>query len=141
MGVQINQELIGFESESNKEYMLKEESSLNEATGEMIHKNQDQSSMCDKAFNSSSSSFRTNGRNLVGEKPFSCSICVKTFVQSSSLKRHEKIHYSEKAFGCFKCDKSFHRADHLLTHETTHPSDSKNLIVKKRKEDIPVLKV
>ena len=79
MGVQINQELIGFESESgsNKEYMLNEESSLKEATGEMIHKNQDQSSMCDKAFNSSSSSFRTNGRNLVGEKPSSCSICVK----------------------------------------------------------------
>ena len=46
MGVQINQELIGFESESgsNKEYMLNEESSLKEATGEMIHKNQDQSS-------------------------------------------------------------------------------------------------
>ena len=46
-------------------------------------------------------------------KPFSCSMCGKTFVQASHLKTHEKIHTVDKPFSCSKCGKR-----HLDRHTT-----------------------
>ena len=58
------------------------------------------------------------------EKPFSCSHCDKTFVDSESLIKHERTHSSDKPFSCSHCDKEFTTADDLKNHDNKH-SDQK----------------
>ena len=58
------------------------------------------------------------------EKPFSCSICGKTFTRTNSMKRHEERHTNERKFSCSKCDKAFPYLRNLKRHELIH-ADSK----------------
>ena len=50
-------------------------------------------------------------------KPFSCSMCDKTFRKSATLKVHDRIHTAEKPFSCSKCNKTFRKSGSLERHE------------------------
>ncbi|KAK7944738.1 hypothetical protein WMY93_000466 [Mugilogobius chulae] len=51
-----------------------------------------------------------------GEKPFRCDQCDKSFLVSSSLRRHERIHSDELLYQCFSCDKTFTQSQSLRRH-------------------------
>ena len=43
----------------------------------------------------------------------------KSFSIAGRLKEYERTHMGEKPFKCIKCDKSFSTSSYLITHETT----------------------
>lgn len=49
-----------------------------------------------------------------------CHICLKTFRDSSTLKRHLLTHSEDRPFKCEECNKSFRRKDHLQEHVIVH---------------------
>jgi len=42
-----------------------------------------------------------------------CSVCSKTFNNSSALAKHKLIHSDERKYTCATCGKAFKRQDHL----------------------------
>ena len=56
----------------------------------------------------------------VGEKPFRCEICQKSFSRESDLKVHAIVHQDEKPFKCDQCSKSFTRFSTLKEHIRIH---------------------
>ena len=60
---------------------------------------------------------------LARDKTHSCSICAKTFAQSSELERHLRIHTGKKPYTCSSCSKSFSAAKHLKRHLRTHTGE------------------
>jgi len=42
-----------------------------------------------------------------------CSVCSKTFNNSSALAKHKLIHSDDRRYTCSQCSKSFKRQDHL----------------------------
>ncbi|XP_044729634.1 zinc finger protein 271-like [Chrysoperla carnea] len=57
------------------------------------------------------------------EKPFSCSICNKTFSLKRYLVLHKQIHSEEKSFSCDICDKSFSQQSTLAAHKRIHSEE------------------
>ncbi len=47
---------------------------------------------------------------------YPCNVCLKVFVRSDSLKKHQKTHTGEKDFLCEVCYKAFSRQDKLKQH-------------------------
>uniref|UniRef100_A0A8C4S6Y9 Growth factor independent 1B transcriptional repressor n=1 Tax=Erpetoichthys calabaricus TaxID=27687 RepID=A0A8C4S6Y9_ERPCA len=64
-------------------------------------------------------------RSHNGSRPFSCSICRKTFGHTVSLEQHMNVHSQERSFECKMCGKTFKRSStlstHLLIHSDTRP--------------------
>ena len=52
---------------------------------------------------SASSSLRTHGHLLTGEKPYKCDICGNQFSRRSALRRHARIHNGENPYKCDTC--------------------------------------
>ena len=51
---------------------------------------------------------------------YTCKICLKTFSQLRSLRRHERSIHGEKKFSSDRCSKSFRRKDDLKRHQKQH---------------------
>ena len=63
-----------------------------------------------------------------------CVVCQKSFLQSSHLKKHSKIHTDEKSYPCLICNKYFRRSDTLAIHKKIHEKqlinpDQKDIII------------
>ncbi|XP_077545877.1 uncharacterized protein LOC144158695 [Haemaphysalis longicornis] len=58
-----------------------------------------------------------------GERPYSCSVCHKTFAQRRYLAIHERVHSGQKPYMCSTCEKSFTQKTHLSTHERSHTGE------------------
>lgn len=54
-----------------------------------------------------------------GARPYSCSICGKSFMDVPTCRKHEKTHDEDKPFTCEACGRSFRLAWCLKKHELT----------------------
>ena len=55
-----------------------------------------------------------------GEKPFSCETCQKSFSRKHTLNEHMRLHTGEKPFSCDGCKKSFAKRGNLKLHMTSY---------------------
>ncbi|XP_039193461.1 myoneurin isoform X1 [Crotalus tigris] len=79
---------------------------------------------CGKVF-SESSSLRRHMRIHKGVKPYVCQLCGKAFTQCNQLKTHVRTHTGEKPYKCELCDKGFVQKCQLVFHSRMHHGEEK----------------
>nr|XP_042898510.1 gastrula zinc finger protein XlCGF71.1-like [Parasteatoda tepidariorum] len=79
--------------------------------------------VCIKCF--SSKSCLTNHRRVVhtDKKPFSSNVCSKCFSTRGNLMAHGRVHTGEKPFHCSLCNKSFSQKSTLTSHSYIHSKE------------------
>ncbi|XP_061622794.1 gastrula zinc finger protein XlCGF8.2DB-like [Phyllopteryx taeniolatus] len=79
-------------------------------------------SVCGKSFGRKQHMLR-HTRAHTGEKPFTCSVCGKKFTQKPNLIHHMRTHTGEKPFSCSVCGKTFPQKPNLIQHMRTHTGE------------------
>ena len=92
---------------------------------EKIHKDRQQRhpcKICDKSFLAVRSMKKhiTEVHISSDFKPFSCTLCDKSFKRKSHLSVHRNLHYSENSFNCTYCGKEFKQKGSCKDHELSH---------------------
>ncbi|XP_077187393.1 uncharacterized protein LOC143834455 [Paroedura picta] len=70
-----------------------------------------------------SPNFTRRERTVIGEKPYRCSDCGKSFHVKDKLIRHHKAHTGEKPYKCLDCGKSFSTKYGLFRHSQIHKGE------------------
>ncbi|NXX44309.1 Z354A protein, partial [Tricholaema leucomelas] len=52
-----------------------------------------------------------------------CGVCGKSFLGSSGLVKHQKLHLEEKPYKCGDCGKGFNWNSHLERHRRIHTGE------------------
>ncbi|XP_071058346.1 gastrula zinc finger protein xFG20-1-like isoform X2 [Pseudochaenichthys georgianus] len=65
----------------------------------------------------------SDSRRSAGDKPFSCSVCKKSFKHRGHLNHHMRIHTGEKPFSCSVCKKSLTQRGYLKEHMRIHTGE------------------
>uniref|UniRef100_K7EX32 C2H2-type domain-containing protein n=1 Tax=Pelodiscus sinensis TaxID=13735 RepID=K7EX32_PELSI len=78
---------------------------------------------CGKSFNRRSR-FVIHRRAYRGEKPFYCSDCGESFSQNSNLVTHRRTHTGERPFNCSDCGKCFSQSSNLVRHKRIHTGEN-----------------
>ena len=92
--------------------------------GEDVDLKQQRNSTDDKNMNEAQSSYlKVPKMAHIGEKPYTCDTCGKSYTKSWNLKSHKRIHTGEKPYTCDTCGKSFTTLTTLRVHERIHTGE------------------
>ncbi|XP_070258659.1 zinc finger protein 154-like [Myotis yumanensis] len=82
-----------------------------------------QCSECRKSF-ATNSHLCSHQRVHTGEKPYQCSECGKSFTFKAGLFYHQKVHKGEKPYKYSECEKSFANSTHPKYHQIVHTGEN-----------------